>query len=402
MASTILCWKFFSSNKIPIRGTQWYCFGPSRAARESMIYIEGLGICFDIGFKTEENPTHIFISHAHSDHIYGLPAHLLEPACGEPIVIVPRPSRRMIEQMILSHHRATKNSTTDVTNCRFVEVSVPSKIGREPMFLDEKFKIKNMLFKIELFKCVHSIPTTGYGLIENRSKLKKDLIGTPQEKLEEMKRSGIEICEIIETAHFAYLGDTTHHVFYNEKECVTYNTCLEKYGTIFVECTFLHDVPEEIKHAKKKKHMHWVNLKRYIDAHPQINFILGHFSTRYKSSEIMSFFEAQNLPNVFPLINDMTKMSIGSSAIPSEESSNDTIIKIIKETPKLNMLITYEKLIEIMKENSELMAKFVFDVSKESSESEKTEYDAKSYSTLLKDDTHVDSDDDSEISDECH
>lgn len=71
----------------------------------------------------------------------------------------------------------------------------------------------------------------------------------------------------------------------------------------------MHNTPDEIKHAKSKKHMHWNNLKPYIVAHPDITFVLGHFSTRYKPSEIRTFFDSQNLPNISLLLNDFTEMN---------------------------------------------------------------------------------------------
>lgn len=309
MTSTVIGWKLLSQNKIPIKGTPWWIYGESYAARHTIVYIGGLGICFDIGMKTEESPTHIFISHAHSDHVYGLPSHLLEPARGPPVVIVPRPSKNYIEQMILSHHRATKNNPHAIPNCRFVEASIPSKIGLAPMYLQEEFTIKNALYAVELFKCTHTIATNGYGIIGKKSKLKKEYAGKSQEELEVLKSEGHEICEIVSIPHFAYLGDTTHHVFYTEKNAKICNPNIEKYGTIFVECTFLHDTPDEIKHAKKKKHMHWNNLKPYIVTHPDITFVLGHFSTRYKPSDIRTFFDAQHLSNVTLLLNDFTEMN---------------------------------------------------------------------------------------------
>jgi ribonuclease Z len=331
MTSTVIGWKLLSQNKIPIKGTPWWIYGESYAARHTIVYIGGLGICFDIGMKTEESPTHIFISHAHSDHVYGLPSHLLEPARGPPVVIVPKPSKNYIEQMILSHHRATKNNPHASTNCRFVEVSIPSKIGLAPMYLQEEFTIKNALYAVELFKCTHTIATNGYGIIGKKSKLKKEYVGKSQEELEALKIEGHEICEIVSIPHFAYLGDTTHHVFYTEKNSKICNPNIEKYGTIFVECTFLHDTPDEIKHAKKKKHMHWINLKPYIVSHPDITFVLGHFSTRYKPSEIRTFFDSQHLPNVTLLLNDFTEMN-------------------------------YKYFVSVLKKDSSLMAKFMRDI----------------------------------------
>jgi ribonuclease Z len=317
MTDVVETWRCILSKHIPIKGTPWTIVGDSRAARHTMFIIPELRVAFDAGKESEQHPTHIFISHAHCDHTKGLPALLLEPN-GIPIVVVPKPSANSIRKLVNSYHQSTKYNDTFTVKWKLYEASVSTtdppekqhflqemvKVNDTYELIDVIFKIKNMDFKVEMFKSTHTIPTTAYGLIEQRKKLVDKLVGKSQDEINAAKERGELISKIIEIAHIVNLGDTTHHVFYLNKQCTIPNPNLEKYGTIIVECTFLGDTKEEIKQAKEKKHIHWDNLKPYIESHPNTNFILSHFSVRYTSKEIGDFFSKINLPNVFPLFHD--------------------------------------------------------------------------------------------------
>lgn len=302
MTDTVHLWKRILSHKISIKGTTWNVVGDSWAARHTMLYIPELGISLDIGKESEQHPTHIFISHAHCDHTKGLPSHLLEPV-GTPTVVIPKPSVNNIKQLVSSYHKSTKHTDTFQIKWKIIEVSISNgNTMEQPVFLPELLTIKNIPFKIELFKCTHSIPATGYGFIEQRSKLDEKYIEYTQDQINELKKENQIVTKTIEIPHFCYLGDTTHKIFYIDKNCNVPNPNLEKYSTIIVECTFLD--PDDIDKAKKTKHMHWDNLKPYINSHPNINFILFHFSIKYNSKKIIDFFKLNNCSNVFPLVHD--------------------------------------------------------------------------------------------------
>lgn len=63
-----------------------------------------------------------------------------------------------------------------------------------------------------------------------------------------------------------------------------------------IECTFI-DI-EELDRAIGTKHIHWNHLEEYVINHPDITFILYHFSSRYKAQYIDEFFLKLNIPNV--------------------------------------------------------------------------------------------------------
>lgn len=302
MTDIVEFWKCMMSKKIQIKGTQWNIVGNSWAARYTMFYIPELNISLDIGMETEQHPSHIFISHAHCDHTKSLVNYVLDKN-DSPILIIPKPSVSKINEMILSHQKSTKHKKNEDVKIhwKIIESTILEESNIQN-FLPNILKIKNIKFKIELFKCTHTIPTIGYGFIEQRTKLDDKFIGASQEVICEAVKKGLNVSKIENIHHFCYLLDTTHHVFYLNKECTIPNPNLEKYGTIIVECTFLYD--DDLKQAKKTKHMHWLNLKLYVESHPNINFILTHFSIKYKPKDIIRFFEIINIPNIFPIVHD--------------------------------------------------------------------------------------------------
>ena len=143
--------------------------------------------------------------------------------------------------------------------------------------------------EIEVFECDHSIPTVSYGLKEIKKKLKKEYLGLEGREIAQLKKDGVEITEMVVQNKLAYVCDTSIKVF-------DMNPTLLDYPTIMVECTFFEE--DEITNAKKTQHIHWNDLKPIVCDHPEIEFMLFHFSQRYRDSEIDEFFKREDLANL--------------------------------------------------------------------------------------------------------
>ena len=59
---------------------------------------------------------------------------------------------------------------------------------------------------------------------------------------------------------------------------------------------FNEKIKEEM--ALQKKHIHFSQLKPYIEEHPTTEFMLFHFSQRYKDTDIVGFFEKLGIKNL--------------------------------------------------------------------------------------------------------
>lgn len=296
-------WRMVESKKIKLPGTPaWEIMGYSQAARKTMLYCQQLHIAFDAGTECTQKPKIIFISHTHYDHICMLISLLLSYEIGEtPIIVCPAGSMQYLKNWVAAGIIMTKNNSAKahafVASLNFVpaiipkgmtHVTMPSLTDGSPYTIINKIR-----FKITLFKCNHSVPTTGYGFTEIRSRLKDEFKGLPQGELEEIKSRGIDITHEVELDHFCYLLDTDHEVLANPE--------LEKFKTLITECTFWD--PKDLKTAKQKKHMHFINLKPYVICHPEQTIIAVHMSAKHTDKEIDDMIKAECLPNLIPLIH---------------------------------------------------------------------------------------------------
>jgi len=310
--------------------------GRSRAARNTGFRIPKWNILLDCGLESDFHPDDIFITHLHNDHAYFVAKTLIDNENNPRIFVSSEQRKRLLKGGIegvseklavllrndihSSFHATTLNPTPKIHNKYRITELAPGGV------LDTKINTKPC--RIRGFWCDHSVPTIGYGFSELREKLKpeftelkdeyKDLSNKELKALKKkgievlkisnaditkLRKDGIEIMEEQEYPLFCFLGDTTHRVFYKSRTN-EYLPELEKYPNIFVESTYLYD--EHIKEAHSTQHMHWNELRRYIMDHPDINFIVYHFSLRYKAEEIISFFEKEvkkhGIKNIKPWI----------------------------------------------------------------------------------------------------
>jgi len=89
---------------------------------------------------------------------------------------------------------------------------------------------------------------------------------------------------------FVFLGDTTHHVFEQDPDILSY-------PVVIVECSFLY--AEQMDLALSKGHICWEGgLEPFVKDNSDTLFVLIHFSLRYSLEEIDTYFKKLNLRNV--------------------------------------------------------------------------------------------------------
>lgn len=362
---SVQLWKLVKRKKFPLKGTQWTITGYSRCARNTFLYISELNIALDGGLATDTYPTHIFVTHAHMDHIGELFRYVIDPPNNlVPTVFFPRPSKEFVDEFIQSavHQptediirsfrdgsmdvkefveksiHMTKHNKTHKIPWRPVGVSIPKGASEERPNIFGKITIKNYKFLLELFRSTHTIATTGFGFIECRSGLKpeyKHLKGN-QDAIDALKAQGIEVSGEYEHAHFCYLGDTDHRVLYESTGA--WNRHLEKYSTIIMECTFLEDV--DAKQAKEKKHALLSRILPFIRAHPDINFMLCHFSMKYKDKDVIEFFNRLGEPNIIPLVSDFDELQTDTVCDLLKSGDQHATTSIVETLRQLGYSIT--------------------------------------------------------------
>jgi ribonuclease Z len=276
-----------SLNEFKVPGTEYSLRGFSIAALRTNFVVRELNIMLDAGISGNMAPDHIFITHCHSDHCANLPYHLYSSKENSRIQIyAPSESADRINDYIKSAN--LMSCETSIEHAQNSYNMVPVDPGTFELV------IKNKKFNIEVLKCYHTVPCVGYGFIEKRRKLKDEYAKLSSREVSELKKKGTDINKEVQYPTFCFLGDTDRRILEN--------SALEKYSTVMVECTFI--LESELDQAAKTQHMHWDHLKGYIIAHPNINFVLYHFSLRYKKSVLIEFFNNINLPNVVAWVSN--------------------------------------------------------------------------------------------------
>ncbi|CAH6419222.1 Hypothetical protein HVR_LOCUS420 [uncultured virus] len=271
------------SKELVIPGTSWRIKGYSRSAYRTGFYIPELDIMLDAGPQNFNKPTHIFITHTHIDHIACLPLTMIGDEGGDHIFNI-------------YSHPATETHIHNYIKAMF-EANAMSVVDPSPWYKftgltksdSIQLTIKGTNLRIKIFECDHKLPTISYGFSEIKPKLKDEYKGISGKDLGILRKAGAVITEDVEYKKLAYVCDTSISVLTNHPEIFDYKV-------VMIECTFI--LPDELSNAIATQHIHWSQLKPYVQSHPEINFILFHFSMRYRDAEINAFFKQENLPNL--------------------------------------------------------------------------------------------------------
>lgn len=240
--------------------------GYSRAAVQSYWRIPELKLGFDLGAHPWEfmgTPTWM-ISHAHLDHIAGIPLHV---------------SRRRLMKMapprILMPAYMTKNVRKMLNSFESLDR------GKMPCDLiglvaGDEFELSRELV-LKTFRTTHTVTSMGYVIFERRNKLKPEYHGLPGEKIRDLRESGTEVTEEVRVPLIGYTGDTSprglddNPLFYEVKILIT-------------EMTFVApDHRQDLIH--KNGHMHVDDFVNRKDNFKNELVVASHLSTRYSRKQ---------------------------------------------------------------------------------------------------------------------
>lgn len=234
--------------------------GISIAGEESVVQVPELDVCFDIGRcpRIALASPYIALSHGHMDHSAGL-AYYFSQRYFQGMDIGTVLCHPKLERPIHAMMRAWVELESQRT---------PYKVkALEP---DETIEIKNHIV-LRAYATTHTVPSLGFVLLEQRSKLKPELVGLPQARLVELKTQGQEITIPLEIPLVCYTGDTSRADHFDRPD-------VRQARVLIIECTFLEDGHRS--RASIGKHLHLDDIVALLDVVEAEAVILTHLSRR--------------------------------------------------------------------------------------------------------------------------
>ncbi|XP_057445114.1 tRNase Z TRZ1 isoform X2 [Lotus japonicus] len=211
--------------------------GLSIGGHETCVIFPTLKVAFDIGRCPPRAVSQDFllISHAHMDHIGGLPMYVATRGLYRmkpPTIIVPISVKEDVEKLFEVHRKMDQSELKH------------NLIGLD---VGEEFYLRKDL-KVKAFRTYHVIPS--------------------------------QITYTLTEPEIAFTGDTTSEFIVDEK-----NTDALRAKVLVLECTFVNN-SITVEHAKDYGHTHLSEIISYADRLQNRAILLIHFSARYTVEEI--------------------------------------------------------------------------------------------------------------------
>ncbi|XP_075660850.1 tRNase Z TRZ1 isoform X2 [Castanea sativa] len=253
--------------------------GLSIAGHETCIIFPSLNIAFDIGRCPHQAIQQDFlcISHAHMDHIGGLPMYVATRGLYRmkpPTIIVPTCIKADVEQLFEVHRRMDQSDLKH------------NLIGLD---VGEEFYLRKDL-KVRAFKTYHVIPSQGYVVYSVKQKLKQEYIGLPGNEIKNLKLSGVEITYTVTVPEIAFTGDTMSDFIVDQ-----HNIDALRSRILVMECTFV-DNSVQVEGARDYGHTHISEIIGHAERFENKAILLIHFSARHTAEEIQQAVSALPAP----------------------------------------------------------------------------------------------------------
>lgn len=241
--------------------------GYSRAAVQSYWRIPELKLGFDIGGSPWDfvNIPTIFITHAHLDHMAGLPAYVarrrmmkMEP----PTIYLPEENIEWTDRLLKVWQKLDRGRM--VCNLIGVKPGQEIELSRDHV--------------VTVFATEHTVPSVGFLVWQRRKKLKIQYQSLSGNEIRDLRLAGEDVTHEVRTPIVCYTGDTAPPGL---------DSCPAIYDAkiLITEVTFFRPDHRREK-IYKFGHMHLDDIIERADKFNNEVIIAMHFSTRYATNQI--------------------------------------------------------------------------------------------------------------------
>ncbi len=243
---------------------------------ETCIQLPGLDLAFDMGHcpPSAVHRSTVCFTHAHIDHMGSVAHHCATRALtrlGPPTYLVPNENVEAFHDLLAVWRRLDRSDL----ECTVV-----------PVGPGDEHTVRPGLVAVP-FRSPHRVPCIGYGLWEERNKLKPELQGLDGDRIRDLKQSGQAVTERVRAPIVAFTGDSLIDVV--EREAV-----VREARILIIEVTFVDD-RVSVAQCRDKGHIHLDEVIERADLFQNQAILFTHLSARYRAEEAKAIVE-QRLP----------------------------------------------------------------------------------------------------------
>ena len=236
--------------------------GESSSAVATYLRVKELDLIFDLGRCPMSfiGTGHVFISHFHLDHYFGIPIYVSQRWLnGIPPgkIYVPQEGADQLRDLI---ERISLLDCGKVWDYHLTPVEAGDVLPFRENLVAHALPLD------------HRVPSVGYLVCERREKLKPEFFGLSGHEIVKLKQSGVAVTNQVELPLIAYLGDT-------RTVPIDAHPLLKQCKVLLCECTFL--LPEHRDRAAQTMHLHLDTLPALLEMFDSEHIVLTHFSRRY-------------------------------------------------------------------------------------------------------------------------